>query len=257
MLDVKYFAGFVDADGSILLHVQKRGNDRYGLYPKVNIGQLTFRDENLKELSAFFSVNIRYKKEAGMSLIDLVGTKARNFIELIKNHLVIKKELAEYVLTVPNEVSNEELKAIKKVIKSLRKNNVPSKNHPSRKWMAGYIDGDGCFYARVKANGSLDAKLNIASSADAQAGLNLIKKAFGGNIFSKGNSSHLEIHLGVKKTKELFDFCGQHLRIKKPQAILVNEYIGMNKHSFSNGASYEKNKQFCGLLATTKYLGRN
>jgi hypothetical protein len=256
MIDVKYFAGFVDSDGSISIHVQKRDNDRYGLYPKVNIGQLTFRDYNLKELAEVFDVNLRYREDTKLTLIDLTGNKARRFIELIKNHLVIKDELAEYVLTLPKEVNKEELKSIKKVVKSLRKKTTPTKNHPSRKWLAGYLDGDGCLYAKVTKSGVLNTKLLVSSAVDAQAGLKLIQKAFGGYINISGNAARLEIHLGVSKTKELYEFCGKHLRIKKTQMVLINDYVGSNKHSKSHGATYSDNKQFCETLATTKYIGR-
>jgi hypothetical protein len=256
MIDVKYFAGFVDSDGSILIHVQKRDNGRYGLYPKVNIGQLAFRAQNLHELAKHYDVNLNERKAAEMLLIDLVGNKARNFIELIKNHLVIKKDLADYILQIPSEVSKEELDSIKKVVKSLRKKDIPDKNHPSRKWMAGYIDGDGCFTAQVKQNGTLNARLVIASAVDALAGLHLIQKAFGGSIRTKGNSAHYELHLSLSKTKELLDYCGEHLRIKKTQSVLVRNRIGENKHSKSHGATYETNKAFCEALATTKYIGR-
>ena len=257
MFDAKYFAGFVDADGSLSVHVQKRDNGRYGLYPKVNIGQLEFRDHSLREIAKFYDVSLYTRKGTDMTLLDLTGNKAVRFIEQIKQHLVIKQELAEYLLTLPSEVSDDELKAIKKVVKALRKKDVPTKNHPSRKWMAGYIDGDGCFYAKIKRNGTLDTRLVIASSADALAGLNLIKKAFGGSIRTSGqNTAHYELFLGVHKARELFDFCGQHLRIKKAQAELVKAYVCENRHSLSNGGTYESNKRFCETLATTKYLGR-
>lgn len=256
MIDAKYFAGFVDADGSLGLHVQKRDNNRYGLYPKVQIGQLTFRDQNLKELADKYGVGLTYKPDAEMSFVSLVGTKARRFIEMIKEHLVIKDELAEYLLTLPNEVSNEELKAIKKVVKGLRKKNFPTKNHPSRKWLAGYIDGDGCIYGLVKSTGTLCTKLVVASSTDAQAGLRLIQKAFGGNIRVKSNSSYYELHLGTSKIQELYHFCGKHLRIKKTQMEIAHDYIGNNRHSKSQGATYDTNKKFCETLATTKRIGR-
>jgi hypothetical protein len=256
MIDAKYFAGFVDADGSIGLHIQKRNDDRYGLYPKVQIGQLTYRDFNLKEIASKYEVSLTYKPDAEMSLVNLCGTKAQRFIEMIKEHLVIKDELAEYVLSLPKEVSGEELKAIKKVVKSLRKKHYPTKNHPSRKWLAGYIDGDGCIYGLVKKTGVLCCKLVVASSADAQAGLRLIQKALGGNIGVKGNSSHYELHLGVSKVQELYHFCGKHLRIKKTQMQITYDYIGQNKHSKSHGATYDTNKKFCETLATTKRIGR-
>jgi len=257
MIDAKYFAGFVDSDGSISIHVQKRDDDRYGLYPKVNIGQSTFRDYNLRELATTYDVNLRYRKGADLTLIDLTGNKARRFIEIIKGHLVIKDELAEYVLTLPDEVNKQELKAIRKVVKSLRKKQTPTKNHPSRKWLAGYIDGDGCFYARVSKKGILNTKLIIVSAVDAQAGLQLIKKAFGGCIFYTGNTAYYERYMSVSKVKELYDFCGQHLRIKKTQMQLVRDYVGENRHSRNHGGTTESNKKFCETLATTKYIGRD
>ena len=256
MLDVKYVAGFVDADGSILVHVQKRDNNRYGLYPKVNIGQLTFRDHLLREIAEEYDVPLYSREHADMTLIDLTGTKAERFLQLIKKHLVVKDDLAEYVLNLPREVSGEELKSIKKTIKFLRRKDLSTKNHPSRKWMAGYIDGDGCFTGRVNSRGVLTTRLTIASSCDALAGINLIKKAFGGSVRIVGNSSYYELNLGVSKTKELYEFCGKHLRIKKTQMALIRDHVGNNKHSKSHGATEEQNKEFCRALATTKYVGR-
>lgn len=257
LLDVKYVAGFVDADGSIMAHIQKRDENRYGLYPKVNIGQLTFRDNLLREISEEYDVNIYRRESADMSLLDLTGTKAERFLQIIKKHLVIKDDLAEYVLNLPKEVSKEELKEVKKTIKFLRKKDVSSKNHPSRKWMAGYIDGDGCFTGRVNQKGVLTTKLTIASSCDALAGINLIKKAFGGSVRIVGNSSYYELSLGVSKTKELYEFCGKHLRIKMTQMALIVSHVGENKHSKSHGATEEQNREFCRALATTKYIGRD
>lgn len=257
MIDVKYFAGFVDSDGSILIQPYKLANGLFKVYPKVNIGQLKFRAQNLVELAEYYKVNLAERPQADMVLIDLNGTNAVSFINLIKNHLVVKDDLAEYVLGVAGkEVTQEELDSIRLVIKQLRKKNTPTKNHPSRKWMAGYIDGDGCLYAKIKTTGVLDCRLIVASSADALAGLELIKKAFGGQIRIQGNSSHYSLNLSKHKAIELYEYFGQHLRIKKSQMVLVHNYVGSNKHAKSCGATYETNKQFCETLATTKYIGR-
>lgn len=257
MIDAKYFAGFVDADGSILIQPYKLANGLFKVYPKVNIGQLKFRSQNLYELAEFYDVNLFERQDAEMLLIDLNGTKAVSFLTLIKNHLVIKDELAEYVLSVADkEVTQEGLDAIRSVIKLLRKKNTPTKNHPSRKWMAGYIDGDGCFYAKIKTTGVVDCRLIVASSADALAGLELIKKAFGGHLQIVGNSSHYTLNLSKHKAIELYEYIGSHLRIKKSQMVIVREYVGNNRHAKSCGATFESNKQFCETLATTKYIGR-
>ena len=110
MIDAKYFAGFVDADGSILIQPYKLANGLFKVYPKVNIGQLKFRSQNLYELAEFYDVNLFERQDAEMLSIDLNGTKAVSFLTLIKNHLVIKDELAEYVLSVADkEVTREGL----------------------------------------------------------------------------------------------------------------------------------------------------
>lgn len=253
MIDAKYFAGFVDSDGSILVHVQKRDNGRYGLYPKVQIGQLAFRDDNLKEIAEQYDVSTYMKN--GFSTVELTGSKAITFLNLIKKHLVIKDDLCEYILSLPKEVRGDELKAIKSVIKTLRKKNQPSKNFPSRKWMAGYIDGDGCFDCTVKSNGTLSARLTIASAVDAQAGCVLIGKQFGGSYTVSGNSLYYQVSLGTSKMRKIYEYCGPHLRIKKAQAEMLMNYVGNNKHSKSHGATFEQNKSFQKSLATTKSLG--
>lgn len=256
MIDNKYFAGFVDADGSITVHVQKRDNDRYGLYPKVQVGQLTFRSGNLKEIAETYGAGVKEKVGTDFSVVELTGSKAYTFLNLIKNHLVIKDEVCEYILSLPKEVSKEELKAIKRVVQKLRKKNTPSKNFPSRRWMAGYIDGDGCFDCTVKSTGVLSARLTVACAVDATAGVCLISKQFGGNFTYKGNTCYYQVSLGVAKMNEIYDYCGKHLRIKKTQCELLQNYVGANKHSRTKGATYESNKSFQNSLATTKYLGR-
>lgn len=257
MIDVKYFAGFIDADGSFNLFVQKLANGLFKIYPKVSLAQLEFRNESLRELAEHYGVAVHTINNGTLTNVSLHCAKAITFINLIKNHLVIKKEVAEYLLSVAGkEVTEEELKAIKSVVKQLRKQNVPNKNFPSRKWMAGYIDGDGCFYSKVTKNGVLNCKLIIASSSDALAGLELIKKSFGGSIRIEGNSSKYELHISSSKATELYDYIGKHLRIKKTQMELVRNWVGENRHAKSKGATYETNKKFCETLATTKYIGR-
>ena len=258
MIDVKYFAGFIDADGSFNLFVQKLSNGLFKIYPKVSLSQLEFRNDSLRELADHYEVSVHKINKGVVDNVSLHCNKAITFINLIKNHLVIKRDVAEYILSVSGkEVTEEELKAIKSVVKQLRKKNTPDKNFPSRKWMAGYIDGDGCFYAKVTNKGVLNCKLIIASSSDALAGIELIKKCFGGSIRIQGNVGYYELHISSSKATELYEYIGKHLRIKKSQMELVRNWVGENRHAKSKGATYESNKKFCETLATTKSLGIN
>src|SRR5690606_4031018 len=111
-------------------------------------------------------------------------------LEHIAKHLVIKQELAKYVLSLPKFVDEVELKAIKSVIKNLRRNNSPCKHHASRRWAAGYIDGDGCISATVLKSGALECRLSVSSWIHAQAGLYLLKEHFGGYIVETNNTAN-------------------------------------------------------------------
>lgn len=259
MIDEKYTAGFVDADGSISIHPIKLVDGTYRIHSKVSVGQLEKNNITLLDIAREFDVELHDRVQpngAAFQQVELTGNKAVLLLNRIKKHLVIKDELANYVANLNGTtVDKETLAAIKRVVKLLRKKDQPSKNHPSRKWMAGYVDGDGCFYARTSRKGVLNAKLIIASSADALAGCNLIKKAFGGSLRSVGNTAHLEIYLSSTKAKELYDYFGQHLRNKKTQALLVKDFVGGSKHSLARGATKQTNDEFCKVLATTKSIG--
>jgi hypothetical protein len=59
--------------------------------------------------------------------------------------------------------------------------------HPSRSWLAGYFDGDGCLYAQLNPHGhSASIKVSIDSNTDETDGLELVHKAFGGRIETRG-----------------------------------------------------------------------
>lgn len=259
MIDEKYTAGFVDADGSIGIHPVKLVDGSFRIHAKLQLGQLAKNDQTLRDVAEEYDVAIRPKVQPNGAIfhtVDLVGTKATMLLDRIGKHLVIKDELAKYVVSLNGStVNGPTLKSIKQVVKLLRKKDVPTKKHPSRKWMAGYVDGDGCFYARVGKNGVLNSKLVIATSADALAGISLVQKAFGGHIRTQGRAAYLEVYLSSTKIKELYAYFGTHLRNKKSQMLLAHDFIGSGKHSRARGATLESLEQFCEVLSTTKSIG--
>lgn len=252
MIDFKYAAGFVDSDGSIQIHASKSGS-RFAIYPVVSLSQLPIRSMFLHECADFYNLTVHLNSR-GTEEIRISGTKGRRFLEGIKNHLVIKQELARYILDLPQFATQEELDAIRKVIQSLRRNNTPSKDMPSRKWAAGYIDGDGCISASVTKKGGLECRLSISTWIHAQAGIKLMQKAFGGYIIESANTANWRINLSPSKVQEFKEWMGAHLRIKKTQLELTYDFIGKNKHSKNNGATVEDYHNFCETLATTKSL---
>lgn len=252
MIDFKYAAGFVDADGSIQIHASKSG-DRFAIYPVVSMSQLPHRSNLLHDCAKFYEITV-HRNGRGADEIRISGAKGRRFLEQIKNHLVIKMELAKYILDLPKFATQEELDTIRKVIQNLRRNNTPCKDQPSRKWAAGYIDGDGCISASITAKGGLECRLSVSTWIHAQAGIKLLQKTFGGYIVTSANTANWRINLNPSKVQELKEWMGAHLRIKKAQLELTYDFIGKNKHSKRNGATIEDYRIFCETLATTKSL---
>lgn len=252
MIDFKYAAGFVDADGSIQIHAKKFG-DKFSIYPVVSMTQLPIRSMFLHECAEHFDLTV-HRNQRGTDEVRVSGTKGRRLIEQIKKHLVIKKELAEYVLNLPKFVDQAQLKAIRKVIQNLRRNNTPHKDSPSRRWAAGYIDGDGCISASLSKSRGLECRLSVSTWVHAQAGIKLLQKRYGGYIVEQANTANWRVNLSPSKVQEIKEDLGKHLRIKKTQLELVYDFIGFNRHSKRNGATEETLRNFCETLATTKSL---
>lgn len=252
MIDFKYAAGFVDSDGSIQIHAKKFG-DKFAIYPVVSISQLPHRSNLLHDVADFFTLSV-HSNTRGLEVVRVSGTKGKRLLEHICNHLVLKQELAKYVLGLPKFVGEVELKAIKKVIKNLRRNNTPCKHRASRRWAAGYIDGDGCISASVTKSGSLECRMSVSAWIHAQAGLVLLKEHFGGYIVETKNTANWRVNLNPSKVQEIYEFIGRHLVIKRTQMELAYDFISKNKHSRRMGATEEDLRNFCETLATTKSL---
>lgn len=255
MIDFKYAAGFIDADGSLQIHALKL-EDKFAIYPVVSMSQLPTRSMFLHECADYYSLTV-HRNKRGTDEVRISGDKGRRLIESIKNHLVIKKELATYILNLPRFVNQEELNAIRKVIQNLRRNNTPCKHRPSRKWAAGYVDGDGCISASITSKGGLECRLSITTWIHAQAGIKLMMNTFGGYIVESKNTANWRVNLSPSKVQEFKEWMGAHLRIKKTQLELAYDFIGKNKHSKHNGATIEDYRNFCETLATTKSLNIN
>lgn len=252
MIDFKYAAGFIDADGSIQIHA-KKFDDKFAIYPVVSITQLPHRSNLLHDISEFYSISV-HRNARGTDEVRVSGKKGANLLEHIAKHLVIKQELAKYVLSLPKFVDEVELKAIKSVIKNLRRNNSPCKHRASRRWAAGYIDGDGCISASMTRRGAMECRLSVSSWIHAQAGIVLLKEHFGGYIVETANTANWRVNLNPSKVQELYEFLGKHLMIKRTQLELAYDFIGKNKHSRRLGATEEDLRSFCETLATTKSI---
>lgn len=221
--EIKYLAGLIDSDGYISYnYVRNR------LYMVVGVVQsVPFDRQNYMESLASRAGRIHYRKTKGndQKTWILGDEKSLNLLvpRLVK-HMVIKakhlnsmyekyRELRNQILTL------EEIKELKEFVKSSRLNTGPlkPKNHPTWAWVAGYLDGDGCYNLSLKRN---TARLEVCANYVDMVGIELLQKAFGGTFSRMGTSNNWRwfINLGVRDrafAKMFLKKMHNHSRFKK------------------------------------------
>lgn len=225
-LSEKYLAGFLDADGSI--QVMWRPVDRADSDPTVRrpylaleFSQRSDRDEVLRQIQATFGGKLSENVRGPYSKLVIFGSPAVQVLTRIQKHLVIKRHYAGAVLDLLGAPRKVELaQAYLKAQRLLPSNPLP--NYPSRKWAAGYFDGDGCISARLNKNRTAAAVyFEIACAAHDSEGVAILQKAFGGSINDMDASrKHLKkwvLSVPPSKLKELDRHFGQYLIVKKSQ----------------------------------------
>jgi hypothetical protein len=226
MLSEKYMAGFIDADGC--LGVRCRIGARPDLIFEIAQHE-KFAFVTLKPMMDEFGGQVRTVLEKYKSLSMRCGP-ARKLFERLAKYMVIKHDIAlQYMDFVDHaEVidNKQQLDLYRNIVKEIRKKGrtSPVPNYPSRKWLAGYFDGDGSFSASVKGDRSYSYPVaEILSAPHYSSGIELIQKAFGGVIYTgKDGSKTWKLAL-TDPSKCIFflDFFAKHLVEKKAQAYFL------------------------------------
>lgn len=234
LLSEKYIAGFLDADGSFGIDFVKKNT---GFFPRFNLSfsQETKKDkvlhlikESINDDGYLDSVKGRVNPQ---SRLTLQYVKAVMLLSRISKHLVIKRQYAEYLLdyykSMKGPYTLDEINVHKKRLKENRKTLVTlMQNHPTRKWLAGYFDGDGCVaYSYRKKTGCIYISVRITTEPAYIISLELIQKAFGGKIYKENKEEGIYpvwvLHLPPSKAKQFFSYFAQHSVVKKEQIYFV------------------------------------
>jgi hypothetical protein len=236
--DIKYWAGLADADGSFNLAMSKRGDDRY--YGQVSFTLYQKNKKILEEFSAIFDRPILQGK--GCSYITITGTKARNFMQQVKNHLVVKKHLVENLLKEDKKFFNSvEKSEINKLIRGWRYHNKSDKVRASRKWACGFIDGDGSLSASFnKKTNYVEFKLSVVSHKDQDIGLQLLKKLLKGYIVDDSNCRRWQLNISSNNIEKVSDVL-KHLKIKDKQHTFIKKVLSNGLNKAKNGATGRSN----------------
>lgn len=234
--DFKYWAGLFDSDGSFDIHPTKRKNGNYYLNVRASLYQ---KDRTvLDEFASYYDAKVVPSK--GCYAVTLYGTNANKFMTEIKKHLVVKYGVVDHILKL-RKTTTDNMPATRASVKASRSIGQ-AKVFPSRKWMAGYVDGDGCIHSSYrKKDGVLEFKLAVVSHVTQMCGLELMKKQFGGRIYSQGDVRKWSVSLSISKGKQVLGYFSKHLKMKRSQADLVLECLNSKKHLRREGATKEGN----------------
>jgi len=236
-MNEKYLAGLLDADGYVSVRV------RLGATPDLEVGiaQATPYRFILEYAQSEFGGQIYESHEGAHSKLSLRSGPARKMLERLKKYMVLKRHHAERMIELVDSYSvlktKDEVDLVRTWVKQIRlfgADRLP--NFPSRKWLAGYFDGDGSFAVKLcKKTGYAYPSASILAAPNYTAGIVLLQQAFGGRICGVGQNALWQLQLSQpSKAEQFLSYFAQHLHIKKAAAYFL---LGCAEHNLRDGAT--------------------
>lgn len=237
---VKYLAGLLDADGSLSFSFPENKGGRSTCHLRMTLVVSESIDRNgrfihsLPEQTGYGAVyETAPKTEKHSTRYEWRVTTKRDinmFLPRLIKHMVVKGKHWQWMYNKFRELegtslSQYEVDALKLDSRESRlcSGPVKPKNHPTWAWVAGFLDGDGCYSHRFdKKSGRTFMRVDVEIAHYDAIANQLLYKAFGGNLRSKEGrgieKSHWSINLGPKSRSFALSFLSkmaQHSRLKK------------------------------------------
>jgi hypothetical protein len=226
----KYLAGFVDADGTFGIRF-KRMSHGWKALMYLEAGQTVKKDKIIHRIRETFGGYIQVMPRSGYngdeySKWNLTSKQSETLLSRIRKHLVLKRAYADFCLSYMqihrgflNDEQMQKDKQLLQEARSMRSDPLP--NYPSRKWVAGYFDGDGCIASRLNNSGRFckPAVLQARIETDRTEGIELLQKAFGGKIYN-GRVQATKVwilHLEPSKAKKFLGYFCKHSITKRAE----------------------------------------
>lgn len=243
---VKYLAGLLDADGSLAFAFKACPNTEgrcfMGLHLRLASSDAVDRKGFIETLPQLTGMGAVYRSgQTAQFKTWFVGKRAdlEMILPRIIKHMVVKGRHWEWLLQTWRELradsktvsDDERAELTEQSKKSRRENSGPlkPKNHPTWAWVAGFLDGDGCYVLRKQGN-TWAVNVNAVAHVNDIHVLEFLQNAFGGHIYGQGQSEDIKIWrraLGPKNTSFALRFLpkmAKHSRLKrhKIDAIIHN-----------------------------------
>jgi hypothetical protein len=242
---VKYLAGLLDADGSLSFsfkHDENR-NGRYfvGLALRLTASDAVDKQGFVASLPAMTGMGT-FSRHGERNQFGVWAVGKRSDLEMLLprliKHMVIKARHWQWLLDMWRTARTEDktcsvqerevLTAASKESRRLNVGPVKPKNFPTWAWLAGYLDGDGCYSYRsyVVTKGPYTATqwtINVGAVAHVndRCVLDFLQRSFGGNIAEQGQSENVKVwrrSLGYQNRSFALRFLpnlAKHSRLKR------------------------------------------
>jgi len=243
---VKYLAGLLDADGSLSFNF-KRDSNREGLFfvglqMKLSGSDAVDKHGFIESLPWETEMGKTSREGSNKQFVNWIVTKRADLEMLLPRiikHMVIKAQHWNWMLLMWRQLRKEsktvtaqQRAALTQASKDSRKTQVgplKPKNHLSWAWVAGYLDGDGCYsyrsgkYKSYKGREYKQWTIKIEAIAHVTdlPGLEMLQKCFGGKITTMNKSENVRVwsrSLGYQSRSFALSFLpkvAKHARLKR------------------------------------------
>ena len=213
----KYLAGFLDADGCIKLRLSSGK-----VAMAIVFSQRKDRAKVLHLIQETYGGRISNAivSDREYTYLALDTKESPLVLSRIVKHLVVKRHYAAVALdAIGKPMEFEEFKAFRKEQRRIK--SLPIPKHPTRKWLAGYFDGDGCLSGSLLRNGTARVRAHIGAWEFDQEGIELIHKAFGGQYRKQGQNFQWYCDMDASKAIQILEFFGPHSIVKRNHVDVV------------------------------------
>lgn len=207
---VKYLAGLLDADGSLSFEAHRGYDDKVRISLKLHLVSSDAIDRHgfvgsLPELTGFGSAN-QYASGDRRYTQWFVGHRAdlEMLLPRLIKHMVVKARHWQWLLDYWRAHRSQEkgqkcmtesewqvLSAASRESRRMRVGPLKPKNHPTWAWLAGFLDGDGCFSFRTSRNHNM--RLSVSAHVMDITVLEFLQNAFGGTIKPNSHKSDVMV----------------------------------------------------------------
>lgn len=196
MVSDKYIAGLLDSDGCVTFKYLKNKVNRdvegyYTAYAQITFTEAIGKSNTIPLVQENIGGEIYIQKRANQSnkgfsggkdlqTLHFQGTKAVSIANRIRQYVCAKRGLLD--LACEFNTKSVEREAFANRVKEVRATGQYIPNYPTRKWMCGYLDGNGAITGRLATSGLFYPMLTCSAwDKDIQL-LELMKKQFGGSV---------------------------------------------------------------------------